>query len=379
MRLEAAVPPEVLAAIRAPFLATAAMPLNAAVVLPLSLVLDLAGESLRERLFVVQEPAGAESCLRPDFTLAAVLAHLASGATSGHYSYEGPAFRVAPAGAPRAEQFAQIGLEVFDTADAPRADADMAALAWKAAVAGGREDLTLTLGDIALFEAFLLAIEVPATLVTRLNRAFASPGRLANELVASLGTDEASLAPRSRLTDLLAQLSEAEAAGLLDEIWTLAGIAPVGGRSASEVAHRLAGRAGGATPTRLSAAQAEMIDRYLTICDEPRAALAAVGGLAGAGGDALTGALENWDRRLEAMIEGGIPRERMGFSTAFGRAFGYYDGVLFEVRSAALGDDQPVAAGGRYDSLPARLGTPLPSGAVGCMVRPGRAWRGASA
>jgi ATP phosphoribosyltransferase regulatory subunit len=67
----------------------------------------------------------------------------------------------------------------------------------------------------------------------------------------------------------------------------------------------------------------------------------------------------------------------MRFSAAFGRAFGYYDGALFEVRSAALGEDQPVAAGGRYDGLPAQLGAHLETGAVGCMVRPGRAWAGA--
>jgi ATP phosphoribosyltransferase regulatory subunit len=49
--------------------------------------------------------------------------------------------------------------------------------------------------------------------------------------------------------------------------------------------------------------------------------------------------------------------------------------MLFEVRSAALGDDQPVAAGGRYDGLPARLGGKATT-AVGCMVRPGRAFAG---
>jgi len=54
----------------------------------------------------------------------------------------------------------------------------------------------------------------------------------------------------------------------------------------------------------------------------------------------------------------------------------YYDGVLFEVRSAALGPDQPVAAGGRYDALPQRLGARVKTGAVGCMVRPGRAYAG---
>jgi ATP phosphoribosyltransferase regulatory subunit len=83
--------------------------------------------------------------------------------------------------------------------------------------------------------------------------------------------------------------------------------------------------------------------------------------------------LAAWDRRLAALRE--VPAERLRLATAFARGFGYYDGVLFEVRSDALGEDQPVAAGGRYDSLPARLGTPLSTGAVGCMVRPGRAWR----
>ena len=61
---------------------------------------------------------------------------------------------------------------------------------------------------------------------------------------------------------------------------------------------------------------------------------------------------------------------------AFGRAFGYYDGYLFEVRSAVLGDERPVAAGGRYDGLPARLGAERKTGAVGCMVRPARAYAG---
>ena len=67
----------------------------------------------------------------------------------------------------------------------------------------------------------------------------------------------------------------------------------------------------------------------------------------------------------------------MRLSTAFGRAFGYYDGFLFEVHSDALTADQPVAAGGRYDSLLQRLGGAAGAGgAVGCIVRPGRAWSG---
>jgi ATP phosphoribosyltransferase regulatory subunit len=116
-----------------------------------------------------------------------------------------------------------------------------------------------------------------------------------------------------------------------------------------------------------------MIDRYLSISEEPRAALAAVADLAG--GDVAVGvALDAWGQRLAALSE--IPADRMRLSTGFARGFGYYDGALFEVRSQGLGDDEPVAAGGRYDGLLSRLGARLSTGAVGCMVRPGRAWRG---
>jgi ATP phosphoribosyltransferase regulatory subunit len=48
------------------------------------------------------------------------------------------------------------------------------------------------------------------------------------------------------------------------------------------------------------------------------------------------------------------------------------------VRSEALGADRPVAAGGRYDGLLARLGGD-PGRAIGCMVRPWRAFAGGAA
>jgi ATP phosphoribosyltransferase regulatory subunit len=371
MRLEAAVPADVLNAVRLPFAAAGGTPVNAPIAEPLSLYLDLAGEALRERLFLVQGPGREELCLRPDFTLATVHAHIASGAPTGRYAYEGPAFRVAPAGSGRTEQFLQIGLEAFETDDAPEADAAMAALAWRAASAGGREDLTLLFGDVGLFGAFLAALGVAKPLAARLRAAFSRPWRLARELGAAV---ESPLSEAGgSLASLLLGLPEAQAAGVLEEIWALAGIEPVGGRSAGDIVHRLTARAAAGHELRLTPGEGEMITRYLAISDAPAAALAAVTDLIG-GGKALVSALEGWERRLAALTV--VPPGRLRMATAFARGFGYYDGVLFEVRSDALGEDQPVAAGGRYDSLPARLGGRLATGAVGCMVRPGRAWRG---
>ena len=373
MRLELPVPADVLAAIQAPFLDIPATVLDAPILQPLGQLLDLAGETLRERLFVVQGD-GPEACLRPDFTIPALRAHVASGASSGRYVYSGHAFQVAARGVDRAEEFPQIGVEAFESGDAPEADAEMAALAWRSARAGGRDDLTLLMGDVALFGDFVDALDVAPPLAARLKRAFSTPRRLRAELAAA-GTDEAR-GGGGRLAAVLSGLSETDAAGVLEEIWALAGVEPVGGRSAAEIVHRLAERAALTAAPRLTAGQAELTRRFLAVEGGPTEALAAVVALVGGRSPALAAAAEAWRRRLEALVARGVPADRIHFSAAFGRAFGYYDGVMFEVRSAALGDEQPVAAGGRYDSLPARLGPALATGAVGCMVRPGRAWTG---
>ncbi len=375
MRLERLVPAEVLSSIQAPFMTVPATMLDAPILQPLGLLLDLAGETLRERLFVVQGD-GPEACLRPDFTIPALRAHIASGVAGGRYVYSGHAFRVAARGTDRAEEFLQIGVEAFETGDAPEADAEMAALAWRAASAGGRGDLTLLMGDVALFGGFLDALNVAPPLAARLKRAFSTPRRLRAELAAAGDLSDAGTAAGGRLAAVLSGLSEADAAGVLEEIWALAGVESVGGRSAAEIVHRLAERAALTAAPRLTADQAELTRRFLAIAGGPAESLAAVVDLAGGRSADLAAAAEAWRRRVSALVAAGVPAERIQFSAAFGRAFGYYDGVLFEVRSADLGDDQPVAAGGRYDSLPARLGASLATGAVGCMVRPGRAWTG---
>jgi ATP phosphoribosyltransferase regulatory subunit len=371
VRAEAAIPAEALAAIRAPLLAAGATPVEAPILQPLSLLLDLAGEAMRARLFVVQAEGGAEACLRPDFTVAVAQRHVASGAAAGRYYYEGPAFR-ASQGADLAEEFLQAGVELFEPAGAAaaRSDAEIAALAWRAAKAGGRADLSLWLGDVALFAAFIDGLALPPALGARLRRVAGRP-RLLNAELARAG--EPAAAPGGgRLAVLLAGLDQAEAAGLLEEVWALAGVEPVGGRGPAEIAARLVRRAEAAEAPALSASQAEAIREFMAICDQPEAGLARVRALAGRKAPALEAALDEWAQRL-ASLQALAPDAVLGFAPALGHAFDYYDGLTFEVRSAALGPERPVAVGGRYDGLLARLGGAAGARAVGCMVRPARA------
>ena len=378
MRAEPRVPADALAAIRAP-LSAGASSVDAPILQPLGLLLELAGEAMRARLFVVQAEGGQEACLRPDFTVPVTRQHLESGAASGRYYYEGKAFRASPEHTDRAEEFVQIGLERFDAngASTLEADAEIAALAWTSAVAGGRDDLLLWLGDIGLFAAFVDGLDLAPSLAARLKRAASRPRLLQAEL-ARAGA-QAKPVESGGLADLLAGRSPDEAAVLLEEVWALAGIEPIGGRGPAEIAQRLIRRAQAARAPALSVEKAQSLGRFLSISDTPEKALAAIRAIPGAKGATLTTALANWEARLALLTKAGVPEGGMLMATTLGHAFEYYDGLTFEVRSTALGADRPVAVGGRYDGLPARLEGPANGRAVGCMVRPWRAFGGGEA
>jgi ATP phosphoribosyltransferase regulatory subunit len=372
MKVEPSVPGAALDAIRAPFISAGALEADAPVLQPLGLLLDLAGEAMRPRLFVVQAEGGAEACLRPDFTVAVARQHLDSGAAAGRYRYEGKAFRASTKD--RAEEFLQIGLERFEAcgrAEAIQADAEVAALAWAAAAAGGRNDLTLWLGDVGLFAAFVEDLRLPEALAARLRRA-AGRRRLLQAELARAG-DAGSTDGGGELAARLAGMPVDAAAELLREVWALAGIEPVGGRGPEEIAQRLVRRAEAARAPALSVEQAEAVRRFLAVDDEPAAAFSQVKAAAGLRSPAVDAALESWRERLES-LQRLVPRAPVRFATALGHAFDYYDGPFFEIRSAALDDDRTVASGGRYDGLLTRLGAPAALGAVGCVVRPWRAY-----
>lgn len=371
MRREPATPPQALAAIRAPLAGAGAEAADAPILQPLNLLLDLAGEAMRARLFVVQAEGGAEACLRPDFTVAIARAHLESGRRDGRYVYEGSAFRAAPEGE-RAEEFVQLGLEIFGGAAPVEADVEIASLAWRSAVAGGRQDLTLWLGDVGLLGPFIDSLSLPSPLAARLKRVAGRPRLLAAELAR---VDAPSPAGGGQLAAMLSGLSERDAAAMLEEVWALAGIEPVGGRGPAEIAARLVRKTQAASAPSLTEDQAMAIRDFMAISATPAEALACIRELAGRKARALDAALQAWTARLDGLE---APADRLRFAPALGHAFDYYDGLTFEVRSDGLGADRPVAVGGRYDGLLARLGGGE-GRAVGCMVRPWRAFAGGEA
>lgn len=375
MRIEAPVPEEVLAAIRAPFESAGAATIDPPVMQKLDLLLDIGGEAIRSRLFVFQTESGEELCLRAEFTVPVAHHHARSGAEAGRYRYEGKAFRDTPADgeAGHPQEFLQLGLEVFGGDDAVRDDVEIAALAWRSATAAGQENLVIQLGDVALFRAFLAAIGAPKDVAARLGDAFGLDARLNRELTrASTPRPETS---SDALALRLSAMSEKDAVADLQAAWDDEGIAPIGGRSAEEVVRRLRARRPDRDAPRLTPGQIEQIALYRAVNDRPEPAFAAIGRISDA--PVLGAAIDQWRRRIDAMAAAGVPVEAMSFAAGVGRGFNYYDGFLFRIAQSPAHWASPIASGGRYDALLTQLSGQA-SAAVGCMVRPARAYAGAT-
>lgn len=309
--------------------------------------LDVVGEDLRQRVFLTTDGAGRELCLRPDYTIPTALLHIASGAASGSYFYEGPVFRAGQDGG----ESPQAGVESFGRADVIAAETEILSLALEACAALGVAEPRVRLGDRAILDAAVESIDAPAAFRSRVRRTLARGGSL---------DDVAETRPaETRHAGLYAALTAAgpdAGRAVIEDLLSLAGIAAVGGRTAGEIAERFLERAEAHSVT-LPAADAKRILALMAIDTTAPAAVASLRAIAS------EGAAERLAERVEAFAAAGLDVGRMSFATRFGRGLDYYDGLVFELSDQASGET--IAGGGRYDGLLTALGAAAPTPAVG--------------
>ena len=216
------------------FLAAGFARLEPPVLQPASVFLDMSGEDIRGRLYLVSDASGAELCLRPDYTAPVCLAYLASpeAGKPAQYAYLGPVFRARPG---QSGEMLQTGLESYGRADVEAADAEILALALEAAELAGAGPLKVKIGDAKLFDSALSALRLPDVWLRRIRRGLAR-GRALETILAN-GGGQGALSQ----SGVLAALESADHAGakaLVEDLLAIAGIATVGGRSAGEIADR---------------------------------------------------------------------------------------------------------------------------------------------
>jgi ATP phosphoribosyltransferase regulatory subunit len=339
-----------------------------AILQPAEPFLDLSGEDIRKRMYLTTAPGGGEFCLRPDLTIPVSRDYLASplaGRPAG-FCYLGPVFRHR---SDASAEFLQAGIESFGRPDQAAADAEMLSLGLEATAHYGLTAPAIQIGDVALFAALIAGLDLPGAWKRRLIKDFNRKSNLAQDLDRLvLGGNNA----RPEYQGVLAALAGSDPKGahaLVTDLLSIAGINAVGGRSVAEIAERFLEQAALGASAKLPRDVRALIERFLTIAGDPDEAAAELRALASAGhmAQALAPALDLFESRTGFLAARGIDLKRVRFSTAFGRGFDYYTGFVFELTDPRRTGD-PLVAGGRYDGLFSRLGSPQPIPAVGFAV-----------
>jgi ATP phosphoribosyltransferase regulatory subunit len=328
---------------------------------------DLSGEDMRRHMYLVTDTAGREFCLRPDLTIPVARDYLAS-AKAPHrasYCYLGPVFRDSGAAA---GEFLQAGIESFGRTDTAAADAEALALGIEATAHYGLAAPRIVIGDVALFTALIAALDLAPAWKRRLLKDFNRKATLAQDL------ERLTLAGRQNRSEyqgVLAAFANANpkaAQALVTDLLSIAGKTAFGGRSIGEIADRFVEQAELGASSALPAETCALIGRFLTVAGPPSEAAETLRALAAEAGVSLGPALELFESRIGLLARRGVDVDSVRFATAFGRGVDYYTGFVFELHDPTGRIDGQLVAGGRYDALLSRLGSPQPVAAVGFAV-----------
>src|SRR5262249_5156894 len=286
-------------------------------------------------------------------------------ARRGSFCYLGPVFRQREAGP--AESL-QAGIESFGRTDMAAADAETLALAIEATAHYGLAEPAIRMGDVALFSAFVGALDLAPAWKRRLAKDFNRKSSLAHDL------DRLVLAApsaRPEYQGVLAALANSDpkaAHALVTDLLSIAGITAVGGRSVGEIADRFLEQAALGAGSALPGETRKLIERFLAIGGDPDEAAAELRALADDARLALGPALDLFESRTGFLAARRAEPKPIRFSTAFGRGLDYYTGMVFELHDPSGQVAGELVAGGRYDGLFARLGAAHVVPAVGFAV-----------
>ena len=335
-----------------------AVPVETDILQPAEILLDLYGEDIRGRAYVTSDPLRGEMMMRPDFTVPVVQMHMAHGADPARYCYMGEVFRRQDHRGPRANEYLQVGYEVFTRDDPAAADAEVFDL-FDRLLAPLRPKAAM--GDIGVLMAAVQGLDTTDRRRAALLRHIWRPRRfraLLDRYAGRVAVPEA----RARM---LHDLASAPVAALIEAAGPM-----IGQRGPDEIAARVAALLEDASAPPIHADQAALLDRLFALTAPAPEALEALRALA-ADMPAMTPSLDRLEARLTALETEGVRLARIAFEASHGRAaMEYYDGFVFSFHAEGR-DLPPIASGGRYDALTRVLGQGRSIPAVGGIIRPG--------
>lgn len=339
------------AQLRGGFEAQGAQAVEPPILQPADALLDLYGEDIRARAYVTSDALRGEQMMRPDFTVPVVQMHMANGADPARYTYAGEVFRRQERDPNRANEYVQVGYEVFERDDPAASDAEVFALI---AQALGDLPAKATTGDIGVLMAVVGGLETSDLRKNALMRHIWRPRRFRALLDQFAGRTPVTAARKALLAG---------------EVQSTAPL--VGARRQHEIDARIAALRADADVPPIAARFVDLIEALLDIAAPMPHALARLHDLS-VDLPAIVPAVARVAARQAALEARGVDVENLLFEASYGRSsMEYYDGFVFGFRAVDRVDLPPLATGGRYDALTRRLGSGREIPAVGGVMRPG--------
>ncbi|MEX0316979.1 MAG: ATP phosphoribosyltransferase regulatory subunit [Ruegeria sp.] len=341
------------ARLRSYFEAAGAEPVETPVLQPAETLLDLYGEDIRGRAYVTSDALRGEQMLRPDYTVPVVQKHMEYGAEPARYTYAGEVFRRQEHDPDRANEYIQVGYEVFDRENPAAADAEVFALI---AEALNGLHLRAATGDIGILMDAVRGLNTTDRRKTALMRHIWRPRRFRALLDRFAGRAPV---PPTR-------------AALLEAAEPLAGDMPkIGKRTGAEIADRIDALRADAQAAPISDNELVGLETLLAVRETMPFALEQLRDVA-VDLPQITPALDRLEARIEALKARGVDVAGLDFEASYGRtSMEYYDGFVFGFYPETRPDLPPIATGGRYDALTRQLGNGAEIPAIGGVLRPG--------
>lgn len=315
-------------------------------------LLDLYGEDIRARAYVTSDALRGEQMLRPDFTVPVVERHMRQSAEPARYTYAGEVFRRQEHDPDRANEYVQVGYEVFDRANPAAADAEVFAL-----ISMQLRDLPVrpACGDIGILTAAVQGLNTSDLRKSALMRHIWRPRRFKSLLDRFAG--------RTTVSEHREKLLSTEGA-------VSASAPEIGKRRAADIDARMEALRADAKVAPISENEISALETLLAVRETIPFAVEQLRDVA-VDLPTISPALDRLDARVVAMRARGIDVDNLEFEASYGRtSMEYYDGFVFGFYANHRPDLPAIATGGRYDALTRYLGSGREIPAVGAVLRP---------
>ena len=310
-------------------------------------IIQRSGENFRQYMFSFQDPNGNEMCLRPDLTIVSCLRYLKNKTkTKERVFYSGQAFRKTENKVGQIIRN-QIGYEIIGSKSIKQDDNEIVQTSIRTIQKIKNTKLKIEIGNIKLFNLLLDKLKLPKRWKLRLSRHFWRE-KYFESLLKRLETN-------SDIDPLAVEVDKKRYNKMKSENQNQM----IGGRKISEILNRFNNKIKDPRKFAEGKKTASIIREYLEISCSINLARKKLNNL-----------FSKYKIKIDLKdeffpIKNQLGKNKIIFSTNFGRELEYYTGMVFNIKDQS---NTNLIQGGRYDNLLSNLGSKKKIPAVGAAI-----------